>query len=293
MPRQFLLQILFVLASLYSGKSFAQSGPAYLTIPDCESSGCASKNGRCINFGSQNSGSNENSDKATIYCVSNGTPPPAKEAPQVNSSNSKDNCLSLISQMGACYGASQEASTSCKEENDSELQATVRSIRDTTAQADQVLSATGLNGGCGVVLKATNTMAGAYASFSQTCNAKISKCVSTCEDVQNKYNTYSCDLYEESRNSAQAARLTGSLQACQSLTLQANQGAQFQNSLPDLANQAAACKAALSAPDASLCAQNPTASICGGSSATDCTDPAMASTTICACKGGINTTALR
>lgn len=218
---------------------------------------------------------------------------PEDQEPQPTSGTTKAQslCAAADAQRQKCFENSQAAQTSCDEGNDSSLQTTLRNVQDVTGQADQILSSTGLNGGCGVVLKAANSLSSAYLAYNQTCGQKVNSCISSCEAVESL--AQACD----------AASFTSSidqpepLMACRDLESKQAQRNQFQNSVPALANQAAACKAALSAKgDGGPCASNPGSLLCQQSlkeaaNSSNCSDPSQASNVTCACKGGVNTSA--
>ncbi len=220
-------------------------------------------------------------------------PAPEYEEPQTTSGSTKTQriCAEANAQREICFANSQAAVASCDEGNDSSLQTTLRNVQDVTGQADQILSATGLNGGCGVVIKAANSLSSAYLAYNQTCGQKVSSCISSCEAVESL--VQACDAASFTSSIAQPEPLM----ACRDLEGKQSQRNQFQNSVPALANQAAACKAAFNAKgDGGICASNPGSLMCQQSlkeaaNAGNCSDPSMASTVTCACKGGVNTSA--
>ncbi len=207
-------------------------------------------------------------------------------------------CQEANVQRNKCFESSRAAVASCDESNDSGLQTTLRNVQDVTGQADQILTSTGLNGGCGVVLKTANALSSAYLNFNQTCGQQINNCLSSCEAFASA--VQACD--------ASNAKIIGDmsmssidqsepLRACQDQQGKQSQRNQFQNSVPALANQAAACKAALSAKgDGGPCASNPGSPLCQQSlkeaaNTGNCSDPSQASNVTCACRGGLNTSA--
>ena len=215
------------------------------------------------------------------------------EEPQANAGTTKTQriCAEANMQREKCFANSQAAVASCDEGNDSGLQTTLRNVQDVTGQADQILSSTGLNGGCGVVLKAANSLSSAYLAYNQTCGQKVNSCISSCEAVEGL--VQACDAASFTSSIAQPEPLM----ACRDLEGKQSQRNQFQNSVPALANQAAACKAALNAKgDGGICESNPGSLMCQQSlkeaaNSANCSDPSQASSMTCACKGGVNTSA--
>ena len=230
-------------------------------------------------------------------------PPPQKENPAAENNDGQpaDNeaaCLNLQRPMAICYQQSGEAVIACKEDNDSNLQASLRSARDTADKADQIVSGVGINGGCAAVLKATKSVSSAFLSFQQKCNQKRLQCVSTCTAINQEFESLACDRLDLFSSIAKPA---GNLRSCENLKAATDQGQQFSDDLPGLMNQAASCNAALNGGDSGnsgdnsqglqICASNPTAQICQQFVASGgCDNPSMASSVVCACRGGVNTT---
>ncbi len=280
-----------IIFALFSVKSFAGNAGQPAT-------------GAGVHVHTYNSNMTGTQNTPTLVKPSTKTPaksPPQKEIPQAEdntdnqSSGSEASCLNLQRQMAVCYQQSGEAVIACKEDNDSNLQAVLRETRDTADKADQIVSGVGINGGCAAVLKATKSVSSAFLSFQQKCNQKRSQCVSTCTAINEEFERLACDKLDLFGPIAKPA---GNLRNCENLKVAADQGQQFSDDLPGLMNQVASCKSALNGGDSGdssqglqICASNPTATICQQFVASGgCDNPNMASSVVCACRNGVNTT---
>ena len=227
---------------------------------------------------------------------------PRQQQPTQQSNNNEPDtvqrsgvCQSLMTAVTTCEQAAIDAATSCDEDKNSSLQTTLQNVRDTTAQADQVLSATGLNGGCDVVLKATSGLASAWSSFQSSCNEKRSACTSTCSSLMDNYNNNGCGTM--STYEAIGGLIDRNINKCEALISVTSNGNRFSMDMQGMMAQAQACKAALRAKgDGGPCASNPGSLLCQQSlkeaaNSSNCSDPSQASNVTCACKGGVNTSA--
>ena len=272
-------QILFIVMALFSLKSLAGN-------PGQPATGITGTTDRIAPCHLDSSGSTCPKQIPRV----NPTPQSAQQNNDSQPSSAEQSCQNLRNQMAVCYQQSQEAVMGCKEEKDSDLQAVLREVRDKTAMADQVLTNTGINGACGVILKSTSTVASAFLAFQQSCNEKRNRCISTCTQIKEQSDSMGCDRLD---NFGSIVNLSGSLNDCNNLKVVVDQGNQFAQDLPGLAQQAAACQSAMNGqPIPEICATNPTAIVCQQAGNTgSCNDPSQATSVVCACRNGPNTTA--